>query len=195
MSDASLFIIEPDDSRAGDFATAFELKQGRLFERTSSTEIRVSDSTTQSGVAGLGVTAEVLSQIPLFASIDRAKLKLLAFTSDWLTYEPQQYVFRQGEPGDRAYVVLQGEVEVVLEQPQGETLLATLGSTQIFGEMALLASQPRSTSIRCKTETRLLAIRQDVFVKLVQEDANIALGIARVLIGRLSNTLRDVARR
>ena len=195
MSEASLFIIEPDDSRAGDFATVFELKQGRLFERTPSIEIRVSDSTTQSGLAGLGATAEVLSQIPLFASIDRAKLKLLAFTSDWLTYEPQQYVFRQGEPGDRAYVVLQGEVEVVLEQPQGETLLATLGNTQIFGEMALLASQPRSTSIRCKTETRLLAIRQDVFVKLVQEDANIALGIARVLIGRLSNTLRDVARR
>jgi ABC-type multidrug transport system fused ATPase/permease subunit len=195
MSGASLFIIEPDDSRTSEFAAVFELKQGRLFERKLLAESQGPDSATRNDVSGLGATAEVMSQIPLFASIDRAKLKLLAFTSDWLTYEPQQYVFRQGDPGDRAYVVLHGEVEVVLEQPQGETVLATLGNTQIFGEMALLASQPRSTSIRCKTDTRLLAIRQDVFVKLVQEDANIALAITRVLIGRLSNTLRDVARR
>ena len=195
MSEASFFIIEPDDSRTNEFATLFELKQGRLFERKLLTESVSIHSEIQTSRAGLGATAEVLSQIPLFTSIDRAKLKLLAFTSDWLTYEPDQYVFRQGDPGDRAYVVLEGEVDVVLQQPQGETVLATLGSTQIFGEMALLASQPRTTSIRCKTHTRLLAIRQDVFIKLVQEDANIALGITRVLIGRLSNTLRDVARR
>jgi ABC-type multidrug transport system fused ATPase/permease subunit len=195
MSEASFFIIEPDDSRTSEFAVLFELKQGRLFERKLLTESVSPSSETQASRAGLGATAEVLSQIPLFASIDRAKLKLLAFTSDWLTCEPGEYVFRQGDPGDRAYVVLEGEVDVVLQQPQGETVLATLGSTQIFGEMALLASQPRTTSIRCKSHTRMLAIRQDVFIKLVQEDANIALAITRVLIGRLSNTLRDAARR
>jgi ABC-type multidrug transport system fused ATPase/permease subunit len=196
MNDSSFFIIEPDESRTGDFKSLLELRQGRLFERKL---LIAADATTsapsQQRHVGLGATAEILSQIPLFAAIDRAKLKLLAFTSDQLDYASQQYVFRQGEPGEKAYVILDGEVDVVLEQPERETIVATLGRHQIFGEMSLLAAQPRSTSIRCNTDVRVLALRQDVFVKLVQEDASIALAITRVLISRLSSTLRDVGRR
>ena len=196
MADSSMFIIEPDDSRVSDFPVSFELRQGRLYERklTKSVESKTPEEERQRHT-GLGATAEILSQIPLFAPIDRAKLKLLAFTSDELSYAANEHIFRQGDPGEKAYVILDGEVEVVLQQAELETIVATLGRHQIFGEMSLLASQPRSTAIRCKTPVRVLALRQDVFVKLVQEDAGIALGITRVLISRLSNTLRDVARR
>lgn len=196
MTDSSLLIIEPDDSRVGDFQISFELRQGRLYERklTASVDAKTPEAERQRHT-GLGATAEILSQIPLFAPIDRAKLKLVAFTSDELNYAANEYIFRQGDPGEKAYVILDGEVEAVLQQTEPETIVATLGRHQIFGEMSLLAAQPRSTAIRCKTPVRVLALRQDVFVKLVQEDAGIALGITRVLIGRLSNTLRDVSRR
>lgn len=71
-------------------------------------------------------------------------------------------------------------------------MVARLGRNQLFGEMALLANQPRTTTIRAATPLRLLALRQDVFVRLVEEDAGIALGIVRVLIARLASTLKSV---
>ena len=51
---------------------------------------------------------EVLRRIPLFAKIEPAKLKLLAFTSEHLEFAPGEPLCRQGEPGDSAYIVLDG---------------------------------------------------------------------------------------
>ena len=120
---------------------------------------------------------------------------MLAFTSEQVTYAAGDTVFRQGDLGDRAYVVLEGNVDVVIEAESGERAVAQIGKHQLFGEMALLANRPRTTTIRAASDTRLLALRQDVFVRLVEEDAATALGITRVLIDRLANTLQGVSKR
>ncbi|MDA0892552.1 MAG: cyclic nucleotide-binding domain-containing protein, partial [Proteobacteria bacterium] len=193
MAARSLIVIESDDSRRAAFSEVYELSQGRPRQQVGGPPPAAILEVSGSNATRLSTTAETLAGIPLFAAIDQAKLKLLTFTSNQLTYDSGQYVFRQGDFGDNAYVVLEGEVEVVLELPTGEKSLARLGKNQVFGEMALLASQPRSTSIRCAVDTRLLAIRQDVFIRLVKEDSAIALSICRLLIDRLSKTLRDVS--
>jgi putative ABC transport system ATP-binding protein len=193
MAARSLIVIESDDSRRTAFSEVYELSQGHLRQQAGGPPPAATSEVSGSNTTRLSTTAETLASIPLFAAIDQAKLKLLTFTSNQVTYDSGQYVFRQGDFGDNAYVVLEGEVEVVLELPTGEKPLARLGKNQVFGEMALLASQPRSTSIRCAVDTRLLAIRQDVFIRLVKEDSAIALSICRLLIDRLSKTLRDVS--
>lgn len=197
MRDGSLFMIEATDQRIQDIERIFDIAHGRLVSRNGEAPERelsgAAAAETSSGAAsGLGATAEVMAQIPLFGGMDRSKLKLLAFTSETVTYAAGDIVFEQGSFGDKAFVILEGDVDVIVEGDGRNTVVARLGRNQLFGEMALLANQPRTTTIRAATPLRLLALRQDVFVRLVEEDAGIALGIVRVLIARLASTLKSV---
>jgi CRP-like cAMP-binding protein len=69
--------------------------------------------------------------------------------------------------------------------------VATLGSNEFFGEMALLSKIPRTTTIRAKTPLVLLRFSQDVFLRLVDENSKIARAMMRVLAERLAATLHD----
>lgn len=199
MRGRTMLLIEADPSRPRSLERSFELINGKLVEQarsatapdasTMNTEALAEDTTDQ-----LGKTVGVLAQIPLFAGMDRAQLKLLAFTSEPVTFDAGHVVFRQGDTGDNAYVILDGDAEVVLENGGDGTVIARLGRYQVFGEMALLTSSPRSTTIRAGTALSMLAIRQDVFVRLVEENAQIAVGITRMLIDRLAKTNADLNR-
>jgi NADH dehydrogenase len=81
-------------------------------------------------------------------------------------FEPGQYVFRQGELGDRLYIILTGEAEVVREDGAGETLLARLGAGQCFGEMALVQQQARNASVRCGQTMDVLSLPKEEFAVL-----------------------------
>lgn len=87
---------------------------------------------------------------------------------DFETYEPGQIVFRQGDPGECAYFVQSGEVEVVREGPEGETVLARLAKGQHFGEMALLSNQPRNATVRVVARTRLAVLGKQNFLAMLQ---------------------------
>ena len=58
---------------------------------------------------------EVLRDIPLFAEVEQAKLKLLAFTSERLQYRSGDELFHQGDFGDAAYIVLQGKADILVD--------------------------------------------------------------------------------
>ena len=70
---------------------------------------------------------EVLRNIPLFAKIDPAKLKLLAFTSERLQYMSGDELFHQGDNGDAAYIILEGEADILVDTPKGAIKVATPG--------------------------------------------------------------------
>jgi len=79
-------------------------------------------------------------------------------------FQSGDFVFRQGDAGDRIYVVKSGEVEVVRDDPEkGEVVLARLGKGAYFGEMALLSKAPRNASVRAVTEVTALAIEREDF--------------------------------
>lgn len=197
LSDRTLIMIEGSDKAATGFQRIFDVAQGRISERVfdrNAVQESVNPVVEDDRDSTLGRTAELLSRIPLFSGIDRGRLKLLAFTSEPVSFGAGQIVFRQGDAGDRAFIILRGEVEVVLHGERGDSVVARLGKNQVFGEMALLADQPRSTTIRASTDTDMLALRQDVFVRVVKENSAVAFGIVRLLIDRLGNTLRGVAK-
>ena len=68
----------------------------------------------------------MLRQVPLFSGVAPAKLKLLAFTSDRVTYAPGQTLFKQGDDGDAAYVVLSGSADVLVDSASGQIKVAEL---------------------------------------------------------------------
>jgi NADH dehydrogenase len=81
-------------------------------------------------------------------------------------YEPGQYVFRQGELGDRLYIILSGQAEVVRGEGEAETLLARLGAGQCFGEMALVQEKTRNASVRCAQTMDVLSLPKQEFAVL-----------------------------
>lgn len=74
-----------------------------------------------------------------------------------------QIVFDQGDFGNKLYVIVKGEVEIL----KNDKVLATIGQGQIFGEIALVSDSARTATVRAKTDTDLIAVSRMAFQKLV----------------------------
>jgi CRP/FNR family cyclic AMP-dependent transcriptional regulator len=143
----------------------------------------------------MSIHAEVdlLRKVPLFASIDTAKLKLLAFTSERLTFPAGATLFHEGERGDSAYLLLSGKVSVSLNSAQGPVVVATIGQHNIVGEMALLGDMPRTASIIACEPVEALKIKKDQFFQLLRDLPQMTLEIMRELAIRLNNANKELS--
>lgn len=126
-----------------------------------------------------------LKSIDLFSQIPGEDLSQIAQITDEVLFEEGDEVFHEGDPGDTLYFVIGGKVRI----HQGGEELAVLGEKQVFGEMALLDSEPRSASASAIADLTLLKIHRDDFNEILAEKSEIAQGIIKVLTRRLRNTL------
>src|SRR5262245_30806863 len=92
---------------------------------------------------------------------------------------------REGEPGDRMYVVQEGQVEILHD---GE-VLERAGPGDFFGEMALVDDLPRSATVRAATNVRLVPITEREFLRLVELTPGFALQVMRAMARRLRRML------
>ena len=129
----------------------------------------------------------------MFAQIEPSKLKLLAFTSERLAFDANQDVFRQGDEGDAAYVIMQGSADVVVNTPKGETVVAVLSDNAFIGEIAILCDVPRTATIRAKSELQTLKIKKEDFLGLVKEFPDMAVEVMRELAARLGKTTAELS--
>jgi CRP-like cAMP-binding protein len=81
-------------------------------------------------------------------------------------FEPGQVVFREGDRGDRLYVVTEGEVEVLKETGAGAQPVRRLGRGDCFGEIALVREGPRTATVRAVSATNVLAVDREAFQAL-----------------------------
>jgi CRP/FNR family cyclic AMP-dependent transcriptional regulator len=131
---------------------------------------------------------EFLRRVPLFAEIEPAKLKLLAFMSERVGFDHGKFVFRQGDQADAAYLIIDGEAEVILEGPAGPITVATLGANEVVGEIGILCDLPRNATVRAKNRLVALRIAKDPFMRMVREFPNMSVSIMRELAHRLELT-------
>ncbi len=141
----------------------------------------------------LNTEVEMLRRIPLFSRIEPAKLKLLAFTSEHVTFQDSQILMRQGEIGAEAYVLMEGRVAVMVDSPQGEITVAELGDNELIGEIAILCDVPRTASIKALGEVKTLRIRKEQFLQLIAQFPQMGIEIMRSLADRLSATTMELA--
>ena len=140
----------------------------------------------------LSEEVELLRNIPLFANIESSKLKLLAFTSERINYGQSQVLFKQGEIGDAAYIIIDGEAEVLIDTPAGAVTVATVGRNDIVGEIAILCDVPRTATVRAKTKLETLVISKELFFRLIMEFPQIGIEIMRELASRLEATTKNL---
>ncbi|HET8644100.1 MAG TPA: cyclic nucleotide-binding domain-containing protein, partial [Vicinamibacteria bacterium] len=108
---------------------------------------------------------------------------------------PGQTVFRQGDGGDRLYIVKSGVLEVVSSRDGGEpTPLAYLGEGEVVGELALLTGSPRSATVRCPQQAVVLTLDKAVFADLMDTLPAFARDLCIVLAKRLERAALNAPR-
>jgi CRP-like cAMP-binding protein len=115
---------------------------------------------------------------------------------DVIEYNYGQYVIREGEDGDFAYVIKQGEVEVVKKQFTGkEVHIARLGAQEIFGEMCLFEEKSiRSASVRVISDRALImAISKTNFQTQLDAMPDGIRNIMAVLVKRLRKATHQIS--
>jgi len=136
---------------------------------------------------------QILKNIPLFANIDEAKLKILAFTGERLTFEPGERLFGQGERADAAFVVIEGRADVTVDGPKGSIAVAHVERNDIVGEIAILCDVPRTATVTAATRLVVLRLTTEIFFRFVNEFPQMAIEVMRELAQRLEYTTQALS--
>ena len=128
-------------------------------------------------------TLTLLRGIPIFAPLPPVTLEQLASRLSRVRVPAGEIILRQGDPGDRFYVIGEGEVEIALDGGPPKTL----GRGAYFGEIALLRDVPRTATVTTRTEVELYVLERDVFIAAVTGHAPSAEAADAVIATRLGS--------
>ncbi|MEM8791633.1 MAG: cyclic nucleotide-binding domain-containing protein [Pseudomonadota bacterium] len=142
----------------------------------------------------LNGAVEVMQGTTIFRKLDPKRLRVVAMMGETLSYRAGERLFEEGEEGDSAFVILSGAVDVVLTIEGRDVTVTQLKSGEIFGEIAALTGQPRTSSIVASVDLDVLRLERETIINLMREFPDIALEIIRVLSDRLRDTSAQVAR-
>lgn len=131
-----------------------------------------------------------LRQVPLFEVLTNEELAAIKPRFSSLNLSPAEILFREDEPGDTLYIVVQGLVEIIKSlDAAGERILAVRGESEYFGEMSLFTLEHRRTaSARALTEVSLMALTRADFDSILQRHPQLAYEMMRVLSTRLDES-------
>lgn len=133
-----------------------------------------------------------LRDVALFARVEPAKLRQLAFSSERIRYGAGEALFYKGDEGDSAYVVLSGRAEVLVASAAGEIKVADLGVSALVGELAAFGEGIRTATVRAAEPLEVLRIGRGTLVQLLLDNPTIAIEIIRELARRLGATTADM---
>lgn len=136
---------------------------------------------------------EALSQAHLFKGIRTHGLEKIAAIASEENFPASATIFREGDPGDKLFLVLTGKVRISRQVAgMGEEALAVLGAGEAFGEMGLIDERPRSADAIAHEKCRLLVLRKDALEDLLFVEKDLAYELlwnfVRILGGRLRET-------
>ncbi len=123
---------------------------------------------------------ERLQAIPLLAGLDRQRLQTIADLLVSESYPEDRIVYSKGEPGDRFYLIVRGEIEQILA-PDGSRGggVRKLSDGDYFGAQALLDAMPRQTTIQTAAPSLLLSLRRRQFEQLLEGEPGLRAAIER----------------
>jgi CRP-like cAMP-binding protein len=131
-----------------------------------------------------------LRSVDVFGAITGEDLAPVAIVAEEVAFRTGETIIGQGEPGEGLYVIVDGEVAVVI---QGAGQVAVRGPGSVIGEMAVLSGGPRTATCVAVSEVLALQVRRDDFLELLVERPALALGVIGVLTQRLDEATRRLA--
>jgi len=111
-----------------------------------------------------------------------------------IVFEVGQYLFRQGEEGDRMYTIQDGEVEVIVHQDGREVRVATRGPGDFVGEAVIFERGKHAADVRALTQVRVLGVDRRNFLRRANEDPTLVFRVVQQLSRRVRELGEEVAR-
>jgi CRP-like cAMP-binding protein len=128
-------------------------------------------------------------KIPIFAGLTPEALEFLAGKSQELTCPAGELVVKEGEPGNKMFIIRSGRVRVSIQNDSGQVQLAELHAPDFFGEMCILETLPRTATIQALEQTTLGSLSSIAFYQFYRampgQHSILVLNIARDLSRRL----------
>ena len=134
--------------------------------------------------------ADLLRRMPLFAEMDGKQIQMIAARLQEEVREPGHVIMRQGESGDRFYLIESGRVRVSVEEDGERSVVTERGPGEYVGEIALLLDTPRTATVTALRTTRLLTLDRDPFQALVSKHLCVSQGLERETSRRMIDLRR-----
>ena len=134
---------------------------------------------------------ELLRESALFTSLDDSQRETVAKVCRPQTYQPGEVIFKEGEPGNRLFLIAEGEVRISRDIPgAGEEALAVLKRPACFGEMSVFDRSERSTDAIANGPCTLITIARPDLEMVLEFDPEMGFLILRAFVRQLSHRLR-----
>ncbi len=131
----------------------------------------------------------VIRKAPIFSGLDEAAVTSLRSSMTFVKLRKGQSLFKEGDDGDHLFIVSNGKVKLGTKSPDGrENLLMILGPGDMFGDLSLFDSGPRTATATAVTDTKLLSLGQDKVIPWVKEHPEVSLHLLARLASRLRRT-------
>jgi NTE family protein len=171
-----------DEARESLERSAKELAEGDLFDDPSL--LPLAESHDEHAHVAQQSVAEFLRNVPVFAPLSDAMRTEIAELGSAVSVQRGDWLFREGDHADSVYVVRLGQLEVIREGAEPETV-NTLTRGAVLGELALLGDSTRNASVRALRDTELLKITRPHFESLLRSEPELTLSLARALGAQL----------
>ncbi len=136
----------------------------------------------------------ILREVPLFALLDDEELAVLAGQVDLTTFAPRQRIYRIGDPGGRAYVLMSGAVRVTtIDDDQQDVIVDEPASGDLFGFASMLDRSPHQTNAVAVDEAVCVEVDRDDIETLIQRRPHAAMDMLTVL-GRQIHAAQQLVR-
>ena len=138
---------------------------------------------------------QLLKAVPLFTGLTRRQLGKLLVKLFEKEYRTGEAIFREGDPGNALFIVLDGKVAITHAADGVEKSLATLSAGTYFGELALIDDQPRFASARADEDSVLLILYKSHFDQLIEGNKALAIRVMGNLLKAVAGYVRVVQAR
>jgi CRP-like cAMP-binding protein len=167
--DSALYVIAALPAMAG-LVLIFALWRHWLIRRALTKPLHIDQTRINTAALNAGDNPAALRSVPLFRGLMDEDLKALAAAMTQVIVQKKQVLFREDDPGDAFYVVMEGQFEVLKNLPKPSRRMRAIGWLNPgdgFGEIALLDQSTRTTTIRAARPGRLLRLDKAHFDQLV----------------------------
>lgn len=128
---------------------------------------------------------ELLKNISLFQGLDQEDLQRICNSIEIQELSDGETLFHEGEEGDLAYIIQEGEMEILKNTHGRETLLSVRAKGEVIGEMALLEKMPRTATVRARSEVILYVLKKEELDRLVKSSPSAMQSLFQTILRRL----------
>jgi ATP:ADP antiporter, AAA family len=132
---------------------------------------------------------ENLAKIDLFSRLSAAELLLLGEVATEVEFQPDDIIFKEGDPAEEIYSLLQGRVEL----RRGSEFIREIGPGESFGTLGVLSNQNRTTTATVLEHAKCLKIHGDTFWEILEDYTPVCHGVIEVLANRIDQLTAQVA--